>query len=69
MNIALTLIGLHDKQIGHMTGNVVLITRGITAEHLLQTKSTVSNHQSQIQTRTRQHTCENWQEHDHSSGA
>lgn len=37
MNIALTLVRLHHKQVGYMTPDVVLIAGGIAAKHFLQT--------------------------------
>ena len=67
MNIALALVGLHHKQVGHMTGNVVLVARSITAKHLLQTESTVSIRKSSQ--RSKKHTLESWPGHDRSSDA
>lgn len=74
MNIALALIGLHNKQIGHMTGNVVLITCSITTEHLLQTEKYRQQSSKNIQVKPKRlgwgkHTLESWQVPDHSSGA
>jgi hypothetical protein len=37
MNIALTLVCLHHKQVGYMTPNMVLITGSIATKHFLQT--------------------------------
>lgn len=36
MNIALSLVGLHNKEVGHMPPNVVFVTGSITAEDFLQ---------------------------------
>lgn len=36
MDIALSLVGLHDKEVGHMPADVVLVTGSIAAEDLLQ---------------------------------
>lgn len=35
MNIALSLIGLGNEQIGHMASNVVFITDSVTAKDFL----------------------------------
>jgi hypothetical protein len=36
MNIALTLVGLHHEQIGHMATNMVFITGSITTKYFLE---------------------------------
>lgn len=41
MNITLSLVGLYDKQVGHVTANVVLVARSVTAKDLL--KSVITN--------------------------
>lgn len=39
VNVTLALIGLHHKQVGHMAGNMVLVTGRIAAQNLLQSIS------------------------------
>lgn len=54
MDIALPLVGLHDKQVGDMSANVVLVAGSVAAKDLLESVS------SQRRTRTveRVHTSE-----------
>lgn len=42
MDITLTLVGLHHKQVGHMAGNVILVAGGIATKDFLQTITNVS---------------------------
>jgi hypothetical protein len=67
MDIALTFIGLHHKQVGHMTGNVILVTGGIATEHFLQTIFNVSK--LRIGTRSGKHTLGSQPAHDHNFDA
>lgn len=42
MDITLSLVGLHNKQVRHVSANVVLVAGGITAEDLLKPVAIVS---------------------------
>lgn len=42
MDITLTLVGLHHKQVGHMAGNVILVAGSIATKDFLQTNTNVS---------------------------
>lgn len=42
MDITLTLVCLHHKQVGHMAGNVILVAGSIATKDLLQTNTNVS---------------------------
>lgn len=42
MDITLTLVGLHHKQVGHMAGNVILVAGSIATKDFLETNTNVS---------------------------
>lgn len=55
MDITLTLVGLHHKQIGHMAGDMILVAGSVATEDFLQTNANVSK-ATQKEKRTEKHT-------------
>lgn len=51
MDITLTLIGLHHKQVGHMAGDMILVAGSIATKDFLQTNTNVSRANQKIQDR------------------
>lgn len=42
MDITLTLVGLHHKQVGHMASDVILVAGSIATKDFLETNTNVS---------------------------